>query len=541
MDDLDKEKEIDIKIEDGNKEINNIDEKENMIDENVQNNINNINQNNQEKIISNSHTKSFESEKNDKQENINNNEEINNNILEKKENENIEEEKKNEENKKIEEENKKIEEENKINEENNNKNEEKILDNIEEKKEDKKEEKLEDKIEEKKDEKENKKNEKNRKEKYIGEKIVREPNKEPNLGPIAKSQLKPSINKIKNKTIDQTIKTLLNTDEEKNNQIIEPKDKNKFMNKLKEFKREISKKEDMNRYIQTKNIFEFTFKKYEGNNRYKNSNGDLAEFNFNVNEPLKNDQLKLLKEKYFKSNQFLYTPSKKDFTYKRNNIFLDKDTCITSYKHSCKNRYNKNYYLQSCNNKPLVYKKNSLNFQNKKNFDFIRLINSMDNLDLILKKYKKTIDYDFPKNINENNKYNYLLFITINKNKYKNFYNYKTKINTLSSSNFENSKKLQNLMNDVYHEIKQRNKNPSKNYEFKSKLSTIKSRISSYSANKYNNNLLRNDFKYNNYSPDRLKMHKYTPQKSNNLNFNELLDLCSKENLRTYYINSRKD
>lgn len=96
-------------------------------------------------------------------------------------------------------------------------------------------------------------------------------------------------------------------------------------------------------------------------------------------------------------------------------------------------------------------------------------------------------------------------------------------------------------MNDVYHEIKQRNKNSSKNYEFKSKLSTIKSRISSYSANKYNNNLLRNDFKYNNNSPDKLKMHKYTPQKSNNLNFNELLDLCSKENLRTYYINSRKD
>ena len=486
MDNLGTDKDKDLDIKEENKKLNDINEKENDII-NKENNLSNKNLN--EKLIYNSISKSFESEQNDKQENINN-EEINNNIIQTEEYKNKAQQKE----------------------------EENLNNNIEDKKD--------------KEEPENKKKEKKTKEKNKSEFIVREPNKKPVLGPLLKSQLKPSINKIKNKSIEKTIKTLLNSDENNNQSEEKNINKNKFIDKLRDFKRELSEKEEMNKYIKKKNIFEFTFKNYEDskNNRYKNTNKDSDLFNFNVKDSLKDNKYKELKEKYFNSNKNEFSPNDKKVDYKLH-IFMEKEKPITSYKQSPQKKFIDNYNYRSLSKKPLIYRKNSPKIRkNLRNNDIFRLMNSMGNLGVILNKFKKSNNYEIQKNNVENNKIDYI-YIIANKNQYKNNYNNKNKI--FNSSIFENSKKLQNLMNDVFHEIKQNNKkSSSKKYEFKSRLLNIKSKITSQSVNRYNKKSFRKN---------QLNVHRYTPKKSSNLNFDELLNLCSKENLKSYYTNSRKN
>ena len=469
MDDLEPEKD--------NKEIikenNNKDNKE-------QNNSSNQNQKNNEKIISNSISKSFESEKNDKQEN-NNKEEIKNKIIEKAEIKNNDEKKE----------------------------EQNLNNNIEDEKDQKKD---------------NINKEKKVKEKYINEDIVRESNKKPALGPVVKSQLKPSINKIKNKSIEKTIKTLLNTDENNNQNGEQNDNKNKFMDRLNEFKRELTEKEEMNKLIQKKNIFEFTFKNYEDNKINKfYYNKDLDNFYFNVKDSLKDKKFKELEDKYFKSNKFFFS-NNKDFNYNQN-IFLEKEKPITSYKNHLKKNLIDNYNCKILSNKPIIYQKNSSNIGNNiQNNEIFKLMNSVNNFNVILNKFRKTKDFDFQKNNNENNKFDYLSH-SANKNKYKNYYN--NKIRPFNSSIFENSKKLQNLMNDVLYEINQNTKkSSSKKYEFKSRLSNIKSKMKSQSVNKYNKKSIRKN---------QMNINRYTPKKSKNLKFEELLNLCSKENLKSHY------
>ena len=486
MDNLGTDKDKDLDIKEENKKLNDINEKENDII-NKENNLSNKNLN--EKLIYNSISKSFESEQNDKQENINN-EEINNNIIQTEEYKNKAQQKE----------------------------EENLNNNIEDKKD--------------KEEPENKKKEKKTKEKNKSEFIVREPNKKPVLGPLLKSQLKPSINKIKNKSIEKTIKTLLNSDENNNQSEEKNINKNKFIDKLRDFKRELSEKEEMNKYIKKKNIFEFTFKNYEDskNNRYKNTNKDSDLFNFNVKDSLKDNKYKELKEKYFNSNKNEFSPNDKKVDYKLH-IFMEKEKPITSYKQSPQKKFIDNYNYRSLSKKPLIYRKNSPKIRkNLRNNDIFRLMNSMGNLGVILNKFKKSNNYEIQKNNVENNKIDYI-YIIANKNQYKNNYNNKNKI--FNSSIFVNIKKLQNLMNDVFHEIKQNNKkSSSKKYEFKSRLLNIKSKITSQSVNRYNKKSFRKN---------QLNVHRYTPKKSSNLNFDELLNLCSKENLKSYYTNSRKN
>ena len=483
MDNLGTDKDKEKEIEEENKKLNDINEKENDII-NKENNLSNKNLN--EKLIYNSISKSFESEKNDKQENINN-EDINNNILKTEENKNNSQQK-----------------------------EEGNLNNN---------------IEDKKEKGENKKKEEKTKEKNKNEYIVREPNKKPVLNPLVKSQLKPSINKIKNKSIEKTIKTLLNSDENNNQGEEQNNNKNKFIDKLKEFKKELSEKEEMNKNIKKKNIFEFTFKNYEDNknNRYKNTNKDSDVFNFNVKDSL-NSKYKELKEKYFKPNKNEFSLNNKNADYKLHNIFIEKEKPITSYNQSPQKKFIDNYNYRSLSKKPLIYRKNSPKMRkNLRNNDIFILMNSMDNLGVILNKFKKSNNYDFQKNNDENNKIDYI-YNSASKNQYKINY-YKNK--TFNSSIFENSKKLQNLMNDVFHEIKQNSrKSSSKKYEFKSRLLNIKSKITSQSVNRYNKK---------SFTKNHLNTHRYTPKKSSNLNFDELLNLCSKENLRSYYTNSRKN
>ena len=469
--DKDKQIEKENNIEKKKEINNNIDKFDEIEKEHINNNIDNKNilinqiQKNEEKNITKSYTKSFESEKNEKQEN------------DKKENEIIPNQ---------------LDKEEKINNEIN-------------------EEKKEQKVQNKNNEKIN------------FEEIVRDANKEPELGPIKKSQLKPSITKIKNKSIEKTIKTLLNNEGDNNK---DENNKNNFVNKLKDLKREIYKNKEKNNYIKRKNIFEFTFKNIEGNNRYKNNinnNKELQDFNFNLDDAknMKENEFKELKDKYFKSNNIILS-IKHDNNYKQqNNIFEKEKPIINSYSQSIKSKYNNRYNFTN-NNSPIVFDKNKQKIGNNlKNKEFIKLLNSNDNFDIVLEKYKRPNNLE--RNFIENNKYN-ILYNSMKINNNKKYYNYKSNLNTFNSTNYENSKKLQNLMNDVFYEIKNKNSNSKTRSELKSRLSNIRSKIKySHTFNKYNK-IGKNksiNIQYN-----------YRPKKSNKLNFDDLLNLCSKDNLK---------
>ena len=108
--------------------------------------------------------------------------------------------------------------------------------------------------------------------------------------------------------------------------------------------------------------------------------------------------------------------------------------------------------------------------------------------------------------------------------KLRNINNNDKKFNQLKSYNYKNSNKLKNLINNIFNEIKDNN---IKNYNFKNRLINIKSKITySHSLNKYfNSGKIIKTNRYN-YHPIR--------KKTNNKNFNELLNLCSQENFKKY-------
>ncbi len=508
--------------------------KENIIDSQNIDDINNKSQNNQI-INTNSNLKSFESEKNEKQEYANNeiekekekekpneiiSQEVNETPSKNSENENNEENKKEENNEKEE------------------KKEDNKLDNKEDNKEDNKlEEKKENEIiqekdiileenkkEEKKKDKNEKKEEKKKKGKYNIEEIIKNANKQPDIGVIKNSQVKPTINQIKNKSIEQTIKVLINQNDNNTKE-----NDNQFINRLNELKREISKKQDKKK----NNNFEFTFKNTKVNNRYKNginANKDI-DFNFKVYDPISinENKYKELKDKYlYSNNKIVFTPIfGKSYDKSK---FLDKNNPRMSYNESLK-KSGKNF-LCSSYNKPIVYRKNKQKIKNnRKNDDIFRLFNSTDNFEFILKRLKSsTNNYEEIKNDNFN-KYN-LLYNSKNRNNYKKCTTNANKNNLFKSTNFENNSKLKNLIKDVFNEIKDENK---KTYflrtELQNRLSNIELKIKfSQSLNKYN--ILGKSRLINRYQ--------YRTKKSTNLNFNDLINLCTKENLRKYSKSAKK-
>jgi len=475
----DKNKQIDIEdfIKEQKSENNNKDEneKENNIDKQNIENKNDIDNQSQIKQI-NSMSKSFESEKIEKNEFFNKEKEI-----ETQEINDINSEK----------EKTPIIKEQKL--------EEKKQQNEEDKKED-------DKITKKKEKKEKKENKKD-KTNNNNEGIVKEPNREPKLGNINKYQLNSSIFKIKNKSLEQKMKTLLSKDNEDKED--ENKNENTFINKVKDLKRELSKKNEINKLKKIKIKFE-TFKNYEINNRYKNYvNSDIKKkdfFNVNLKDLISNNENKYkeLKEKYFASS---------NKNYNKNDLFLGNEKPIISYSQTIRKPYNITYrFTNYMNTKPILYKKNVQRRENDKiNDEIINLINSTDTFDIILQKLKKSKNKGLEKNKNDNqlisDNRNNLLYNSKNINHYK---SYCTK-NTYNSKKFENNKKLQTLMNDVFQEIKDRKIN---SYDFKNRLSTMKSKLK------------RND--------------EYKTKKSKNENFDYLLNLCSKESLKKYSKSQKK-
>ena len=184
------------------------------------------------------------------------------------------------------------------------------------------------------------------------------------------------MNKIKNKSLESKVATLLNNDE--NNKEANKENENNFKDKLNGIKNELSKKEN------SKNIFKFKYKTNEGkNNRYKNYFiNNKEDFNMksfeqvNINEK----RYQELKDKYFLYNRCypinLYSSLNEKYFERYNKLYLSNNKPLIN---------NNIKYISY--NKPIVYKKNNTNIRNdKRNNDIIKLMNSCSNFSNILKK-----------------------------------------------------------------------------------------------------------------------------------------------------------
>ena len=390
-----------------------------------------------------------------------------------------------------------------INEEFEEKNEEDKKEN--EEKLEEKEEINEEKKEEINEEKNNNENiiEEKEKNKLINEEIVKEANKEPDLSLNNKIQMTQSINKIKNKSLESKIATLLNNDE--NNK--EEDKENNFKDKLNGIKNELSRKAEEN--SKNKNTFEFKYKSNEGkNNRYKNYfNNNKEDLNINSFEQININEKRYqeLKDKYFLYNRCypnnLYSSLNGKYFERYNNLFSS----------NCKPLINKDFKYISYN-KPIVYKKNNTNIRNdKRNNDFIKLMNSCNNFSSILKKMKNNSEEK--NNINDDK-------ILYSYNKFNSYNGYNNKYNLYKTAHFDKTSKLKNIINDVLNEIKD-DKN---NYSLKTDLSNLQRKIRfSRSLNKYSS-----------FERERINNKYHKSSKNKNKDFNYLLRLCSKENFKNY-------
>ena len=417
---------------------------------------------------------------------------------------------------------------------------EKKDENIEEKKEEEEKNKEENKEEEKKVEEKNeeKKVEEENKDKEIdlGKSfngiMIKEPNKEPDLGPNDKSQLNPSIHKLKNKNLDETITAIIKKEDE-NSKEERKNNENKLFYKLNEFNYELNRKAEINNFKIRKNNIDFHLKSYDGkNNRYQNytnSNGNLyksSNYNLSNIEPMNLNEKKFneIKNKKFLPDK-LYS-SLNDNYFKKCDFFSSKpkDNYMTDFSQSLKlpnrndNKSNYKYYY-----KPLVYTKNVQNIKNgdKRRDDIYRIINSNDNFENILKKIKPNNFNNFEENKNKYN-YNNLLYSSNGLKSYKNYCNNDSKKNS----------KIKNLMKEVYNEIQDKNYSSLKS-DFIIQSTIMQSKMKLYPfINKYNNT-----------GKDELKSYLYkTPDKTKNKNmgFNDLLRYCSKENLKKSQSSKKK-
>jgi hypothetical protein len=267
------------------------------------------------------------------------------------------------------------------------------------------------------------------------------------------------MNKIKNKSLESKVANLLNNDE--NNKEENKENGNNFKDKLNGIKNELSKKAEEN----SKNTFEFKYKTNEGkNNRYKNYfNNNKEDFNIKSFEQININEKRFqeLKDKYFLYNRCypnnLYSSLNEKYFDRYNNLFL------SNYKPIINNNFKYVNYT-----KPIVYKKNNTNIRNdKRNNDIIKLMNSCDNFNNILKKIKNTRNNSEEKNNINDDKICYTY------NKFNSYNGYNNKYNLYKTTHFDKTSKLKNIINDVLNEIKD-DKN---NYSLKTELSNIQRKI----------------------------------------------------------------
>ena len=359
--------------------------------------------------------------------------------------------------------------------------------------------------------------------------LIKKANKKPEIEPHSKYNLSNALKKIKNKSVEKKAKDLFNINKKESNN---EKEKNKFIKKLKEIEVKIEGITDLKMKKQKEeNLLEFNSNikndKENKNNDINNINNNNAKdnlINFNFELKLQNgsseNKYQELKKLYFSSNKFDFTPSNNNFSKEKKNK-NDKNS-----ENKTKNKSNKyNSYIEFKN----IYNKNYERPQiNKKNQNMIRIINKSDNFKNILNKIQNLED-----NKNENIFSNYLL---LNKNKTLNDLNRNQNRNMNKKSNFdffksvslEKSSKFKNMMDDVCCEIKDLN-NYSMKRNFRSKISNLKSNI------KYNT-LFRREKNFDNNKISLINHYDYN--KSNYLNFDDLLNLCSKRNLKFLTKNS---
>ena len=354
----------------------------------------------------------------------------------------------------------------------------------------------------------NKNNKLNNRNRKIG--LIKRANKKPDLEPHSKYNLSNALKKIKNKSVEKKAKDLFSVDKKETNN---EKEKNKFIKKLKEIEVKI---EGINKLKKTKQKEENKIE-FKNNNKENNDKDNFINFNFDIKMQSGNSENKYqeLKKLYFSGNKFDFTSLHKK-NVKENNRNNNKDSS-KNFTNSYKN------YIDFKD----IYKKSQKTKNSKKNQNMIRIINKSDNFKNIL---------NIIENLEENKNDNiFLNNYLLNKNKTLNDLNRNRNITKKSNYDFfksvslEKSSKFKNMMDDVYTEIKDIN-NYSLKRNFNNKISNIKANIN-YTT------LFRREKKFDIIKNSLINQCNYN--KSNNLNFDDLLNLCSKRNLKFLTKNSK--
>lgn len=357
----------------------------------------------------------------------------------------------------------------------------------------------------------NKNNKLNNRNRKIG--LIKRANKKPDLEPHSKYNLSNALKKIKNKSVEKKAKDLFSVDKKETNN---EKEKNKFIKKLKEIEVKI---EGINELKKTKQKEENKIE-FKNNNKENNDKDNFINFNFDIKMQSGNSENKYqeLKKLYFSGNKFDFTSlHKKNVKENNRNNNKDSNNKIKNFTNSYKN------YIDFKD----IYKKSQKTKNSKKNQNMIRIINKSDNFKNILNKIE---------NLEENKNDNiFLNNYLLNKNKTLNDLNRNRNITKKSNYDFfksvslEKSSKFKNMMDDVYTEIKDIN-NYSLKRNFNNKISNIKANIN-YTT------LFRREKKFDIIKNSLINQCDYN--KSNNLNFDDLLNLCSKRNLKFLTKNSK--
>ena len=351
----------------------------------------------------------------------------------------------------------------------------------------------------KKEVKNNEKNNKNKK-----EEIIKKANRKPKFEPNYEYQIKDTMKKIKNKSLEKKMKDIFDSDK-KNENIPE----NKFIDKLREIEVKI---EEIDEYKKKKNNkFEFTLRNNneEKNNRYDNynkekekENNNFFNFNFSTKKSAnKENKYKDLNKWYFSSDKFEFYNSPLETNKKKYQIMNIGEEMKKIYL-----KYNARR-LRKMNN-------------------IIRNTTTPDNFKNILFKIDK-----FKKNKKENILQKKNLFnnkLAISEAKIIKYINNTSEFNKFKTLSVEKPSKLENMIENIYFEINKTNNIPLRN-SFDNKLSNIKSKIKYSSITSEKNSL---KIKSNNI----FGKNRFT--KSSFSNLDDLLKLCSKRNIKKYVYNS---
>ena len=305
-------------------------------------------------------------------------------------------------------------------------------------------------------------------------------------------------------------------------------EKNKEENKNNENKNEFNYDTNNKR----RNRIQFSVRNRDGiNNRYQdyfNTNRNISNYNYHLSfEPNPNEKkFQELKVKYLSPSQNKFFSSFNENYVSRCNLFSPREIPNMGFTQSLKiPNKNINYIDYRYYYKPVVCCRNIKDVMTeKRREDIMKLMNSNSNntFENIMKKLNKKNDIEESK----------VRYNPVNRNGL--LYSYNSGLRSYKNYGSEDKKnaKLKHLIKEVFDEIQYDCYiSPNKN---KNILSNLKSKI------KFSNSLS----KYRNYEKEKLIRQQYnSPYKNNkykNLNYNDLLRLCTKDNLTKYSQSAKK-